>query len=172
MDPPVWFYWPISFAVAAGYAAARVSRIARDVGGRTGSAGLVAPLLLATAIPVIPLTFAMGERCSDDSHVLTANIPLLGAGFLGLVAWLAIVARLYRTAGDDSAKAERRIVVMLCALLLGMAVEFIYSALSLSAFCTGSSTGMYSQLFVAAVISAAVAGTVWARGMKTNAGRF
>lgn len=166
----IWFFWPITFASSCAFAIQRLARLRRHKNGNGSSMlGSSAVLICALAFPVIPFTVAMGVRCSDESPVLSANIPALGIGFLGLVGWLALVARFYQAAGDERSSAERSIAIMLLFLLLGTGVEYVASALSLAGYCNDAAGGMVIQLAIAIIVLVGAVLVACARSAATRA---
>ena len=146
MANPVWFLWPVTFALVAGVTVHRLLR------RRAPLAAVVA--VVSVAIPVVPLIVAIPVRCSDEDAVLDLRFPALLVGLLGVVAWLAILARL-----GEPAESDRRTVVNLVLLGVGLPVEFVASSVTLAVRCAGTSEPVAWHLAVAAAMFAVGAGT-------------
>jgi hypothetical protein len=153
---PVWFFWPVTFAVVAAIAVHRLLR------RRAWWAAVVA--VVSVAVPVLPLMLAIPIRCSDDDAVLDLRIVALGLGLLGIVGWLAILARLQERAGDTRSDAERKVLWSGALLVPGMLVEYVASAITLAVRCGGSSEPVIAHLAVAAAVFTMIAGSGLLRG--------
>ncbi len=147
---PVWFFWPVTFAIVA---AITVHRLLRR---RAWWLAVVA--VVSVTMPVLPLTLAIPIRCSDDDAVPDLRIVALGLGLLGIVGWLAILARVQERAGDTRADAERKVLWSGALLVPGMLVEFVASAVTLAVRCTGTTEPLIAHLAVAGVVFTVVAG--------------
>ncbi len=139
MDDAVWFLWPVTFALVAGVAVHRLLR------RRARWAAAVA--VVSAAVAVVPLVVAVPVRCGDDDAVLDLRFPALLVGLLGVVAWLAILARL-----DDPVLSDRRTVGNLVLLVACTPVEFVASSITLAVRCGGTTEPMAWHLGVAAVV--------------------
>lgn len=91
------------------------------------------------------------------------RIVALGLGLLGIVGWLAILARLQERAGDTRADAERKVLWSGALLVPGMLVEFVASAIALAVRCKGTIEPVIAHLAVAALVFAVVAGSALLR---------
>lgn len=139
---PVWFLWPITFALFAGFPVGRLAR--------RGSALVAAASVL---LAVVPLTFALPVYCGDDDAGLDLSPIPLGMGLLGIVAWLAIAAKLRVAAGEDQAKVERGVLWIAAALVPLGVVELLASAVTLMDYCgEGENTSRLAHLAVAGVV--------------------
>lgn len=87
----------------------------------------------------------------------------LGFRLLGIVGWLAILARLQERAGDTKADAERRVLWSVALLVPGMLVEFVASALTLAVRCAGTSEPLIAHLAVAATVFTVVSSSALIR---------
>jgi hypothetical protein len=152
---PVWFFWPVTFASVAAIAVHRLLR------RRAWWLAVVA--VVSVAVPILPLTLAIPISCSDEDAVPDLRIVPLGLGLLGIVGWLAILARLQERAGDTRADAERKVLWSGALLVPGMLVEFVASAITLAVRCTGTSEPVIARLAVAAVVFTVVAGSALLR---------
>lgn len=152
---PVWFFWPVTFAIVAAIAVQRLLR------RRAWWLAVVA--VVSVAVPILPLTLAIPIRCSDETAVPDLRIVALGLGPLGIVGWLAILARLQERAGDTRADAERKVLWSGALLVLGMLVEFVASAITLAVRCTGTTEPVIAHLAVAGVVFTVVAGAALLR---------
>ncbi|HWI04807.1 MAG TPA: hypothetical protein VNT52_13435 [Acidimicrobiales bacterium] len=152
---PVWFFWPVTFAIVGAIAVHRLLR------RRAWWSAAVA--MVSVAVPVLPLTLAIPIRCSDEDAVPDLRIVALGLGLLGIVGWLAILARLQERAGDTRADAERKTLWSGALLVPGMLVEFVASAITLAVRCSGTSEPVIAHLAVAALVFAVVAGSALLR---------
>ena len=166
-----WFFFPITFATAATIACARVFRLARQNAVPDSSAVRGAMVIgVSAALAVVPLTIATPIRCNDDSYAPALNIPAGGLGLLGIVAWLAVVAWAYKSAGDSQQRAERSIVILLVGMIVSMAIEYVASSISLEVYCTGKNGGLITQLVVAAIVpSGALLARALGVGTRTRA---
>ena len=153
---PVWFMWPVTFAIVAAIAVHRLIR------RRAWWAAVVA--VVSLVVPVLPLILAIPIRCSDEDAVPDLRIVALGLGLLGIVGWLAILARLQERVGDTRSDAERKVLWSGAFLVPGMLVEFVASAITLAVRCGGSSEPVIAHLAVAAVVFTVVAGSGLLRG--------
>ena len=152
---PVWFFWPVTFALLAGIAAHRLLRR-----GAVGSATLA---VAALALPVVPLGFALPVYCGDDDAGLDLRPVPLAVGLLAVVAWLAIVFWLRVRAGDDREAADRSVLWSAAALVPLGFIEFGASALTLFDYCKeGQNTSRIAHLLAAGgvVAVAVLAGAV------------
>ena len=131
-------------------------------GQRSWWAAVVA--LVSVAVPVLPLILAIPIRCSDEDAVLDLRIVPLGVGLLGIVGWLAILARLQERAGDTRSDAERKVLGSGALLVPGMLVEYVASAITLAVRCGGTSEPVIAHLAVAAAVFTVVAGSALLRG--------
>ncbi len=152
---PVWFFWPVTFAMVGAIAVHRLVR------RRAWWSAVVA--VVAVALPVVPLTLAIPIRCSDEDAVPDLRIVALGLGLLGIVGWLAILARLQERAGATRADAERKVLWSAALLVPGMLVEYVASAITLAVRCNGTSEPMFAHLAVAATVFAVGAGSALLR---------
>jgi hypothetical protein len=153
---PLWFFWPVTFAIVAAIAVHRLLR------RRAWWSAVVA--VVSVAVPVLPLTLAIPIRCSDDDAVPDLRIVALGLGLLGIIGWLAILARLQERAGDTRGEAERKVLWSGALLVPGMLVEYVASAITLAVRCTGTSEPVIAHLAIAAVVFTVVAGSALLRG--------
>lgn len=142
---PIWFLWPVTFALLAGFPAGRLGRR-----GRPWSAVVAAASVL---LAVAPLTFAVPVSCGDDTAGLDLSPIPLGVGLLGIVAWLAVVTRLRVAAGEDRPKVERGVLWVAATLVPLGFVELIASAVTLAVYCgEGENASRLAHLGVAAVV--------------------
>ena len=161
VSDPVWFFWPVTFAMVAAIAVHRLLR------RRAWWSAVVA--VVAVAVPVVPLIVAMPVVCSDDNAALDLRIVAFGLGLLGIVAWLAILARLQARAGDTRADAERKVLWSGAGLVPGMLVEFVASAVTLAVRCGGTSEPVRAHLAVAVVVFTVGAGSALLRAPAPGA---
>lgn len=152
---PVWFFWPVTFAIVAALAVHHLLR--------RRAWWFVVLAVVSVGVHVLPLTLAIPIRCSDGDAVPNLRIAALGLGLLGIVAWLAILARLQERAGDTRADAERRVLWSGALLVPGMVVEFAVSGITLAVSCSGTSEPVIAHLAVAAVVFTVVGGSALLR---------
>jgi len=155
----VWFYWPITCASVAGSAVRRLRRLGRRSRASVGTTGgRAATGVAAATMPVVALFLAVPVRCSDhDLASAGLRIVPFGIGLLAAVAWLAVIARLYRMAGDNGSDADRSILRTSAVLVLGMPAEFLASTVTLAISCTGTAQPRLVHLTLAAAAFAAAA---------------
>jgi hypothetical protein len=162
----VWFYWPITVAVAGAFLAVHLYFSARRNDRSVASgAGLAALGALSVALPVIPLAVALSPGCSDTGTA-TFFTPrwVVVAGLVGL--WVAMLAALYSAAGTSfRSSVTWAIGVPLCAGVAA-ALEYPLSEGLLTAYCNDTMPGVFTiEVIVAIVIAVAVAATMmwWIR---------
>ena len=78
---PFWFYWPVTFSVAATVAAVHLFTLAHLRGNRSRALGAAGVAFLAVAVPVVPLAAGVYPDCSDGTHGINfrAAAAVLGA---------------------------------------------------------------------------------------------
>ena len=105
---PMWFWWPLTFAVAAAGTAAHIAGTARRNNAPPARVVVLAGMtVVSVAVPIIPFMIGSGATCSDTGLGLRLNLYALLAGFPALVAWAAILWGLYVRAGGDRTYGER-----------------------------------------------------------------
>ena len=148
---PVWFLWPVSFALFAGFPAGRLGQR----GTRWSAVLAAASVLLA----VVPLTFAVPVSCGDDTAGLDLSPVPLVMGLLGVVGWLAVASKLRVAAGEDQATVEHGVLWVAGALVALGFVEFGASFMTLTVYCTeGENSSRVAHLVAAGVAFVASAG--------------
>jgi hypothetical protein len=147
---PVWFLWPVTFALLAGTACRRLLR--------RGAVGAAALVVVALALPVVPLTWAIPVSCGDDTAFLDLRPAALGLGLLGIVAWFAVVFRARVRAGDDRDEADRGVLWGAAAMVGLMVLEFIPSVLTMADYCIDGDSPARLAHLGAAVAAFAIAG--------------
>ena len=113
---------------------------------------------VSVAIPVVPLVVAIPVRCGDGDAVLDLRFPALLVGLLGVVTWLAVLARL-----GEPAESDRRTVVNLVLLGACLPVEFVASSVTLAVRCGATSEPVVWHLAVAAAVFAVSTATALVR---------
>ncbi|MDQ3641457.1 MAG: hypothetical protein M3450_08345, partial [Actinomycetota bacterium] len=91
-----WFYWPVTFAIAMGVAVGRLVRLGRGVSAGSSTRVLLGATVIASVgLPVVPLWLGMSTQCDDGTQFQDFNLPLIIAGFAGIITWLFIPSKLY-----------------------------------------------------------------------------
>ena len=130
----MWFWWPLTFAVAAAGTAAYIAGTARRNDAPPARVVVLAGMtVLSVAVPIIPFMIGSGATCSDTGLGLRLNLYALLAGFPALVAWAAILWGLYVRAGGDRTYGERYPLMPFFGVLAGMVLEFPFSVSSIDA---------------------------------------
>ena len=159
-----WFYWPVTFAMAMGVAVGRLVRLRRGVSAGPSAWVLLGVIAIASAaLPVVPLWRGMSTQCDDGTQFHDFNLPLIFAGFGGIIAWLFILSKLYVAAGEEDHRVERATLVMFFGLVVGMALEFVASAVTIEVYCSGDRSWLVGQLAVAVALGL-IAALAWSRG--------
>ena len=159
-----WFYWPVTFAIAVGVALGRLVRLARGVSaGPSARVRLDVIAIASVALPVVPLWRGMSTECADGTQFHDFNLALIFAGFAGIIAWLFILSKLYDVAGEEDNRAERATLVMFFGLVVGMALEFVASTITIEVYCSGDRSWLVGQLAVAVALGL-MAALAWSRG--------
>ena len=159
----MWFWWPLTFAVAAVGTAAHIAGTARRNDAPPARLVVLAGMgVLSAAVPIIPFMIGSGATCSDTGLGLRLNLYALLAGFPALVAWVAILWGLYLTAGGDRTYGERYPIILFFGVLAGMVLEFPFSMSSIDTYCQGSWGGARIHLVVAGVCAGIVGIVVFA----------
>lgn len=148
-----WFYWPVTFAIAIGVAVGRLVRLGRGVlAGPSAQVRIGTIALAPVALPVVPFWLGMSTQCADGTQFHDFNLALIAAGLAGIIAWLFILSRLYVAAGEADIRVERVTLVMFFGLLLGMALEFLVSTITIEGYCNGARSGLVGQVAVAVAL--------------------
>ncbi len=156
---PVWFWWPITFAIASAAAAAHIAGTARRNGAPPARLLTLAGLaVLSAALPIVPFGIGFGATCGDTGLGPRLNLVGLSAGFPALVAWVAILWGLYLAAGGNRAHGERYPLILFFGVLAGMVLEFPFSMSSMATYCEGSWSTARTHLVVAGVCAGMTAG--------------
>ena len=166
---PLWFWWPLTFAVAAVGAAAHIAGTARRNNAPPARLLVFAGLaVLSAAVAIIPFMIGSGATCSDTGLGLRLNLYALLAGFPALVAWVAMLWGLYVTAGGDRAYGERYPLILFFGVLAGMVLEFPFSMSSIDTYCQGSWRGARIHLVAAGLGAGIVGSLVLTLGGRVN----
>jgi hypothetical protein len=164
---PIWFWWPITYAIASAAAAAHIAGTARrnDVppARRLVLAGVA---VLSTAVPIVPFAIGFGAGCGDTGLGPRLSLVGLSAGFPALVAWAAILWGLYLAAGGNRAN-EKYPLILFFGVLAGMVLEFPFSMSSMATYCEGSWSTARTHLVVAGGSAGIVASLVLALVRRT-----
>lgn len=161
-----WFYWPVTFAIAMGVAVGRLVRLGRGVSAGSSARVIMGVIAIASvALPIVPLWRGLSTECADGTQFHDFNLPLIFAGFAGIIAWLFILSKLYVAAGEEDHGVERATLVMFFGLVVGMALEFFASTITIEVYCSGDRSGLVGQLAVAVALGLISAGLV-ARASK------
>ena len=159
-----WFYWPVTFAIAMGVAVGRLVRLARGVSAAPSARVRLGAIAIASVgLPVVPLWLGMSIQCADGTQFHDFRLALIIAGFAGIVAWLFILSKLYVTAGEEDDRVERATLLMFFGLVVGMALEFVASTITIEVYCSGDRSGLVGQLAVAVALGL-IAALAWSRG--------
>ncbi len=159
-----WFYWPVTFAIAMGVAVGRLLRLGRGVSaGRSARVIMGVIAIASVALPVVPLWRGMSTECADGTQFHDFNLPLIFAGFAGIIAWLFILSKLYLAAGEEDHRVERATLVMFFGLVVGMALEFVASTVTIEVSCSGDRSWLVGQLAVGVALGL-IAALAWSRG--------
>ena len=150
----VWFYWPVTFAIAAGIAVGRLVRLGSGgYAGQSATVPLSVMAIASAALPVVPLWLGISVSCDDGTQFLDFNGVYLGAGVVGIIVWLFILSRLYNSAGEEPYRVERNTLTMFGGLVIGMALEFLASTVSIEGLCSDSNSFMFGQLGTGVVLA-------------------
>ena len=159
-----WFYWPVTFAIAMGIAVGRLVRLGRGVSaGPSARVPLGAIAIASVGLPVVPLWLGISTHCDDGTQFHDFNLALIVAGFAGIIAWLFILSKLYVAAGQEDDRVERATLTMFFGVVVGMALEFFASTITIEGYCSGARSGLVGQLAVAVALGLIAAGA-WSRG--------
>ena len=165
---PLWFWWPITYAIAAAAAAVHIAATARRNGASPAKRLVLAALaVLSAAVPIVPFAIGFGAACGDTGLGPRLSLVGLCAGFPALVAWAAILWGLYLTAGGDRAN-DRYPLVLFFGVLAGMVLEFPFSMSSMATYCEGSWSTARAHLVVAGVGAGLMASLVLAVARRTD----
>lgn len=176
MDPltPIrapWFYWPGTFGVAATVASVHLYLVGA-AGGREHRRrlGTAVAAFLSVLIAVVPLKLGVYAVCADGTHNLRYNVVAGTLGVVGVVAWLAVVWRLYVAAGMSAVPAQRPPVVLGIVVAGGMVVEFLVSTVSVEGYCAHDDVGpLFGHAAGAVVVSLVAAAAVARRSWRSGA---
>ncbi len=158
----MWFYWPVTFAFATGAAVGRLIRLRRQGGGgRLAGVSLGAAAIASVALPVLPFWLGMSVQCADGTQFHDFNLALMAAGLAGIIAWLFLLSRLYVAADEGDQRVERVTLTMFFGVLIGMAVEFFASTITVEVYCASADrSGLAGQLGIAIAVGL-VAALAW-----------
>ena len=158
---PLWFWWPITYAIAASAAAAHIVVTARRNDAPPARLLVLAALaVLSAAVPIVPFAIGFGATCGDTGLGPRLSLVGLCAGFPALVAWAAILWGLYLAAGGD--RANKYPLVLFFGVLAGMVLEFPFSMSSMATYCEGSWSTARTHLVVAGACAGMTAGLMLA----------
>lgn len=148
-----WFYWPITFAVAATIAAFLLYRTARYY-GKTHRKGLVLGLCgaLAASAPVVTIGLGLYARCADNGHLSRVRPAVLILALIILLGWLAALWLLFWAAGMAPVESQRPPTRIFLFMVPAMIIEFGISTISLEEYCFGDPSWMNRQLLAAVVL--------------------
>ena len=104
----------------------------------------------------------MSTQCDDGTQFHDFNLALIVAGFAGIIAWLFILSKLYVAAGEEDHQVERATLAMFFGLVVGMALEFVASTITIEGYCNGARSGLFGQLAVAVALGL-IAALAWSR---------
>ncbi len=168
---PIWFWWPITFAIASAAAAAHIAATARRNDASSAKFLMLATLAVLSAIvPIVPFAIGLRATCGDTGVGLRLSLVGLSAGFPALVAWAAMLWGLYLVAGGDRANGERYPLILFFGVLAGLVLEFPFSMSSMATYCEGSWSTARTHLVVAGVAAGIIASLVLARMRRARLG--
>lgn len=162
----VWFYWPITLALTAGFLAAHLYFTATRHDRSSGAAGSVASLgALSVGVPAIPLAVGLSPGCSDTGTATFFEPSWIMVG-IAVVLWGVAIALLYCTAGSrlDASGCWALGIVIIAGVMAAM--EYGISRTTLAMYCNDTIKAALGVQVVVAVVGGASVATVVTWSMR------